>query len=107
MSFPASESQVLNQQLRVQELVVTSREPQLSVVDSGDVVVLIGEKVARVVCALRIDDSGATVAPIVQADLIISDSSAYTAGGDAKAVRLNGVASLDAGDAVILKYIVE
>lgn len=107
MSFPASQSQVLDQQLKVQELVITSQEPQLSVVDGGDVVVLLGEAVKRVVCALRIDDSAGTVAPIVAANLIVSDSTAFTAGGDRKAVRLDGVASLDASDAVILKYIVE
>lgn len=107
MSFQAKDSNVLNAQLKVQEVVVQASDNQLYTTDSGDVIVKINEALDKAVVCIRHDDSAATLSTIAQADLIVSDSSAFTAGGDRKALRVNGVATLDANDFLIVKYIVQ
>ena len=107
MSYQAKDPQTLGQQLKIQELVVRASDTSLYVVDTGDVVVLIREPVAAVVLCLQHDNSGPTLATVAMADLIISDSTAYTAGGDASAIRVNGIAALDANDRLVIKYIAQ
>ena len=106
--FEAKTVAVLDQQNKVQELVVRAADTHLYVVDSSDVCVTIGEALAAVVMILSHDNSTAapSVISLKAADMIISDSTAYTAGGDAKAIRCNGVAALDANDVLLIKYIV-
>lgn len=105
--FQPKDSAVAAQQLRVQELSVTSKEPNLYVIDTGHVVIIINEVLARAVLCLSYDDSAATLTPVTQANLILSDSTTYAAGGDKKAIRINTVTSLDAGDCLVLKYIID
>lgn len=107
MSYQAKDSACLAQQLKVQELVVRAADKNLYVVDTGDVVVIMGEALDNVISCQFHDNSAATLTSKVAADLIISDSTAYTAAGDAKACRVNGVAALDANDHLIIKYIVQ
>lgn len=105
--FQAKDSAILGQQLKVQEVTVRASDTQLYVVNAGDVCVMINEEIAAAVLCLHVDDSVPSVAVIANADLIPSDSTALTAGGDRKALRINGVASLAANDALVIKYIVQ
>jgi hypothetical protein len=105
MSFQAKTPGVLAQQLKVQ--VVRAADTHLYAVDAGDVLVQVGEELAAVVCCIKHDNSATpTISSVAAADLIISDSTAGTAGGDACAIRVNGTAALDANDVLIIKYIV-
>ena len=106
MAREAKTPLIRDQQLKVQEVCVRAADTGLYVVDGGDVVIIVGEELSAVVSAQFHDNSGPALTSVIAANRIISDSTAYTAAGDAKAVRLNGVAALDANDHVILKYIV-
>lgn len=107
MSYQAKDVQTLGQQLKIQEVVIRAEDTSMYVVDTGDVVVLIREPVASACLCLQHDNSAGTLATITMANLIVSDSTAYTAGGDAGAIRVNGVAALDANDRLLIKYIVQ
>lgn len=106
MSFNAKDPGVLNQQLKVQQVVIPASATNMYVVDTGDVCVIINEALASVISCQVHDNSAATLTSVVAADLIISDSTAFTAAGDMKAVRVNGVAALDANDHIIMQYVV-
>lgn len=104
MSFQAKTTAVLNQQLQIQEVMVRAADTNLYVVNAGDVCIIVGEALDSCDSALFHDNSAATLTSVVAVNRIISDSTAFTAGGDRKAVRLDGVAALDANDSVIMRY---
>lgn len=106
VSFQAKGNAQLNQQLRVQELVVSAADVSLFNANSGDAVILIQEPVAKVISALFQDDSAASIAPVAAASISIVDSVAFTAGGDKGGIKLASTA-LAANDCVIVKYIVQ
>lgn len=102
MSYEAKNSAARNQQLKVQELCVSLADVALSVDSGANHVVIVGEPLASVRCALKIAADG-TVTGVAVANLSIVDSAAYTAGGDEKAILLTGV-QLAAGDQLMVKY---
>jgi hypothetical protein len=69
--------------------------------------VKIGEPVKSVLLCIQKDDSANDLVHFAASSLSIVDSSAYTAGGDLKAIKITGLAAVDANDVVILKYILE
>lgn len=108
MSFQSKSERVLKQQLQVQELCVSTKEPNLYFVSGADLIVFIDEAIQEVKCVINVDDSGPTSLPIAASARSIVDSSAYTAGGDRKAIKLDGIgATLAANDCLIIKYIVQ
>lgn len=102
--FRAKQDKVLNQQLQVQEVVVRKADTQLYATSGSDIILLLGEPLTAAVSVLFQDDSAGTVAPIAAANLSIVDSTAYTAGGDLKAIK---VASLTfaTSDVLIVRYV--
>lgn len=81
-SFQAKDSQVLNQQLKVQELVLFANNPLLAVV-SGDLVLSIGETVEKVLSCQKQVIAG-TLTGIVGA--VNADPTKITLTGESAAV---------------------
>ena len=100
----AQSDKVQDQQLKVQELAIRTADTHLYTTDAGDVVVLINEEVAAAVCCIVVDDSVPGVVVKAAASLSIVDSTAYTAGGDESAIRIDTL-TLAANDVILLKYI--
>lgn len=104
ISYQAKSAPVLSKQLKVQELVISASDSQLAVVNGGDVCVTIGEEVAHV--ELVLIRNGSTLTALTDAQMIISDSTTFAAGGDKKAIRLDTLAAVPADGCVVIKYIV-
>ena len=105
--FQAKDPLVLDRQLKVQELCVSSLTSEIQEADGANLVVHVEEPLDSVVCALFIDDSAGTVAPIPAASFAVCDSATpFANGGDRKAIYLAGVV-LAANDVLIVKYIVK
>lgn len=100
MSYQAKDSQILGEQLKVQELVLKHGNPLL-VADSGDVVIDIKEELSEIVLVLFKDDSAATIAPIAQADLSIEDGESTDS-----AIRIASVVTA-ASDVIVVRYVVK
>lgn len=103
--FQAKNADALSQQNLVQMMVVRASDINLQQVQGGDVIITIGEPLVQVISAQVHDNSVPSLTSLTAAALIICDSTAFTAGGDRKSVRLDGIASMDANDHVILQYI--
>ncbi len=102
--FRAKSDKVQNQQLKVEQVDVRFSDTQLYVVSASDVILLIGESVSEAVSVLFQDDSLGTLTPIAAASLSVVDSSAYTAGGDRKAIKVASV-TLAASDLLYVRFI--
>lgn len=102
MSFQAKSEQTLNQQLKVEKLMVTTLEPSLSFDSSGDRVIVVGEVVTRVYRASRVVAAG-TATGVAAANISIVNSADGASGGDQKAIKLAGV-TLAAGDSIEVCY---
>lgn len=107
MSFESKSAPVRGNQLKVQELCLTSEDRQILIDNGSDHIVIIGEPVKSVLLCIQKDDSTNALVHFAASSLSIVDSSAYTAGGDLKAIKITGLAAVDASDVVILKYILE
>jgi len=107
MSFQSKSPRVLSQQLKVQELLLKQTEDQnLYEVDGGDLILFIDEPVFNVKCILLVDNSASETLCVPDASISIVDSSAFTAGGDKKAIKLSTF-TFAANDSLILKYIID
>lgn len=106
-SFQAKTTAVLNQQLKIQEVVIRAADKNLYVIDTSNVVVIISEPLASVTACYFHDNSAATLTSQVAADMTLVDSAAYTAGGDKSAIRLASVPALDANDHIVVRYVVQ
>ena len=104
--FQPKSSSVFENQLKVQEVCVTNKDSAIAVDDSGDLVLIIGEPIQEVRLAVQKDDSANTLVHFDAAAISIVDSSAFTAGGDSKAIKIASCA-LAANDALICKYVVQ
>jgi len=96
ISFQAKDSQILGQQLKVQEIVVKHGSPLLEV-SGADILIDIKEEIESIELVLFKDDSAVTVAPIAQANLSVDSSTKIK------------IASLTtaANDVLVVKYIVK
>lgn len=103
--FQAKDALVRNQQLKVQELSLTNKDGSILIDNGADHIVVIGEPVSKVLIARMKDDSANAWIEYAQASISIVDSSAYTAGGDLKAIKITGLATVDTDDVVVVKYI--
>lgn len=102
--YQPKDTATFGQQLKVQTLDVTTLDPQLfTTTNAGaDLVIFIREPVAKVYTATKVSNAG-TLSGVAQSNIVIVDSTAYTAGGDAFAIRLNAT-TLSSGDCVTVKY---
>jgi hypothetical protein len=100
----AQNEKVQNQLLKVQSIAIRTADTHLYEVDSGDVIVQIGQEVAAVVSCIVVDNSVPGVVVLPAASLSIVDSTAFTAGGDELAIKLDTL-TLAANDIVLLQYI--
>lgn len=106
MSFPAKSVDCLQNQLSVQELCLSTADIAILKADSSDYIVVVGEPVKRVRCAIKSATAGGagSVTAVAGSSITIVDSaSPYGAGGDQSAIRLAGL-TLAAGDQIIVKY---
>jgi len=96
-SFQAKQSNILNQQLKVQELCVRFADVGLYTVATNVLSIDIGENVDSITLALFKDNSAATCLPVVAANASIVTSTVIT---------LDLGAVFAANDVVLIKYIV-
>ncbi len=105
--FSSNSPRIANQQLKVQDLCVhKDQDTNLYVVSGSDVIIFIDEAVDIVKGCMLIDDSASETLAVPAASLSVVDSSAYTAGGDRKAVKLASV-TLATNDMVQLFYVLQ
>ena len=100
ISYQAKDSQILAEQLKVQEICLKHGNPLL-VVSGADIIVDIKEELDSVVMCLFKDDSTETIVPVAQADLVIQNGA-----GTNTAIKIVGVATA-ANDVIVLKYAVK
>lgn len=105
MSFMAKQSAQMENQLKVQELNVTSLDTDLFIDRGANTQITVGEPLDRAISAVQIVAAG-TVTAVPFANISIVDSAAGTAGGDRKALLLTGISGIAAGDVVTVKYVV-
>lgn len=95
-----------NQAMKVQELRISGADSALFTVSGGNTFLLIGEPVGKVVGASCKVDSTNLVTQFANANRVICDSVALTAGGNQQAIELVGLAALNPLDVVSVSYIV-
>lgn len=105
MSFMAKSSAQMQNQLKVQELSVSSTDTDLFIDRGANTQITVGEALDECRSAMRILADG-TLTAIAADSISIVDSAAGTAGGDRKAILLTGVDGIVAGDLVTVKYVV-
>lgn len=96
MSYQAKDSQILGQQLKVQELVIRFADVGLYTASGTTVTVDIQETLSSVPLVLFHDNSAGTLATLAQSAIAVS--------GDSVTVTL--AAALAADDVLVIKYIV-
>lgn len=94
ISYQPKQSQVYAAQLSSQELVLKLSDDQIVSVSGSDAIINVGQPIDSVQCALFIDDSAATCAPVVVSKQTVSGNE----------VTLTLSAPLAANDAIILKF---
>lgn len=96
-SFQSKDSLVLGVQLKVQELVVTKADAALVSTSGSTATIDVKEPIGEIRCALFIDDSAGTVAPVAAANRSVSGTS----------VTLTLSAAMADADSIVLKYVVD
>jgi len=96
MSFLSTNSAVQDVQLKVQSLVVKKADNQICSTSGSTATIDVGQTISEVRCALFIDDSAGTSAPVVASNRTVSGSS----------VTLTLGAALATADAIVLEYVV-
>lgn len=96
------------QALKVQELVISNLDPAMYSSASGSTCILVNEPIDKVYLARSKDDSANLMVEYAAADISIVDSQSLTsaAPSDRGAIKISGLASLDANDVVIVRYTV-
>ncbi len=94
MTYQAKDSGVLDLQLIVQEVTIALGDSIITATSGSTVTVDFGETITKVKCALFIDNSAATVAPVVAANCVVSGTT----------VVFTLSAALAANDALIVQY---
>lgn len=97
MSYLSNQAQVQALQLAVQELVLKLADNEIVSVSGSDAVIKLGQPIKEIRAALFLDDSAATIAPVVAANRAVSGSQ----------VTLTLSAPLAAADAIILEYVIQ
>ncbi len=96
MSFQSKSEPVLNVQLKVQELVVKLADTAVVSTSASNATIDIGETISEIRCAIFVDDSAGTAAPVVASNRTVSGTTVTLALG----------AALAAADCIVLKYVV-
>jgi hypothetical protein len=94
----------MNQSLRVQEISLSGSDGNLYVISGGNLYVRILEPVEKIFLARCKVDSSNLTTEFAQSSLSIVDSSALTAGGDEKYIKIAGLSALASGDCLVVKY---
>lgn len=95
MSYVSTDSNVQDVQLKVQQLVVTLQDNSVVSTSASTATIDVKQTIDSVRCALFIDDSAGTSAPVTAANRSVSGST----------VTLTLSAALAAADAIILEYV--
>jgi len=102
--FQSNSPRVMDQQLKVQELDIhKDQDGNLYLVSGADVIIFIDEAVDTIKSCMILDNSVPIMVAVPAASLSVVDSTAYTAGGDRKAIKLAAI-TLATNDVVNLKY---
>jgi hypothetical protein len=102
--FSSNSPRVANHQLKVQELCIhKDQDSNLFQVDGADVIIFVDEAVNTVKSCMVLDNSVPGMVAIPAASLSVVDSSAFTAGGDRKAIKI-ATLTLATNDVITIKY---
>ncbi len=96
MSFLSTNSAVQDVQLKVQSLVVKKADNQICSTSAQTATIDVGQTISEVRCALFVDDSAGTSAPVVASNRTVSGST----------VTLTLGAALATADAIVLEYVI-
>ena len=96
MSYLSKDSLVQDLQLKVQELTVKLADNAIVSTSGSTATIDVQEDIVEVRCALFVDDSAGTAAPVVASNRSVSGSS----------VTLTLSAALAAADCIVIKYVV-
>ena len=102
--FLSTSDKVQNQKLKVQELAIRFADTHLYSTSGSDTYIQIGDAVSAIVSVLNCDNSASAIVMAQASALSIVDSSALTAGGDLKAIKVAGL-QMAANDIFVVKYI--
>jgi len=97
MAFQSKDSLVLDNQLKVQKVVVKLADKHMVSVSGSTATIDVKETIKEVRMALFMDDSAGTIAPVAAASQSISGT----------AVTLTLSAALAAADAIELQYVID
>jgi hypothetical protein len=97
-------NKVLDQQLKIQELVVRFADLQLCTNSGSHSIIQLGESISAIVSVKLVDDSASAVVVAQASACSIVDSTAYTAGGDNNAIKVANL-QMAANDSFEVKYI--
>ena len=103
MAFESKQVAVRNQELKVKELCVDLTDVSVIQVSGADLIVTVGEVVTKVRFALKVLAAGGADSAVAASGVTIVDSSAFTLGGDKKAIKV-AATTLAAGDQLLIKY---
>jgi hypothetical protein len=95
MSYQAKKSQVLELQLKVQEICVRLQDKEVVEVDGGDLVIKVGEPLEACLLAIKVAADG-TLSGVDSADISLESNDEH--------IRL-ATTALASGDKLLLKYI--
>lgn len=102
--FQSNSPRVMSNQLSVQELSVhKDQDVNLYIVSGADIIVLIDEAVDNIKSCMVFDNSVPSMVVVPAASLSVVDSTAYTAGGDRKAIKIAAL-TLATNDVIRLQY---
>jgi len=106
VGFNPKDSQVDQQSLRVQELVVSGADGGLFLIAGGNTTVMIREPVEKVFLARVKVDGSNTWTEFAQSSITIVDSvsNTTTPPSNKGGIKLTGLASLAANDVIVVRY---
>lgn len=104
VGFYPKNSITMDQSLKVQELNISGSDGGMFQISGGNLYVMVNEPVVKIYLAQRKVDATNLVTQFAQSSLVIVDSSALTAGGNSSAIQITGLAALEVGDCLTVKY---
>jgi len=104
VGYNPKDSLVMDQSLKVQELVISGSDQGMYVISGGSTFVMVREPVDKIYRASVKVDSSNLVTQFQKVNLVICDSVLLTAGGNQGAMKLVGLSALAANDVIIIHY---
>jgi hypothetical protein len=106
-SFVSSNEQTQLQALKVQELYIAGSDTGMYVISGGNTFVLVNDPLLQIYSGSVKVDSSNLVTQFQNASLVICDSVALTAGGNASAIELVGLSAVAPLDVITVRYQVQ